>query len=117
MKNLFIAFALTCVTTVALAQHRPGQGHHPTPGGHYYPGPSHGGPGPHYPGPYYPQPYPRPYPTGYACRVALVDRYGRPVRMFFGTTDYNGMCRNALRDCNYEQTRMGAWDLRCVQTR
>jgi hypothetical protein len=123
MKNLLIALVLTCMTSVAFAQYRPGP--RPMPGPHY-PGPSHGGPhypGPHYPGPgprpypgpYYPQPYPHPQPTGYSCRVAMIDRYGRPVRTFFGTTDYNGMCRNALNDCNWEQRRMGAWDLRCVQ--
>ena len=109
MKKFVTALVFTLVTSAAFAQHWPGNGH----------GRGHGGGwrGPQ--GPYYPRPMPRPmpYPRPSAnCRVAMVDRYNRPVRSYWGTRDYySGMCRDALRQCNYDQRMMGNWNLRCVQ--
>lgn len=106
MKKMIAALALTLVTTAALAQHRPG----PRPGPRPMPGPQHR------PRPI-PRPMPRPMPgPSMSCRVTMVDRYNRPIRTFYGQRDWqSGMCRNALRDCNFEQRRMGMWDTRCVQ--
>ena len=43
----------------------------------------------------------------YTCRVDMVDRYGRVVDTFYAQTDYNGMCRDGLRDCNREMRQRG----------
>ncbi len=102
MKKIITALALTLLTTAAFAQHRPGP-HRPRP----MPGPHHRP---------MPRPIPRPMPA--TCRVAMVDRFNRPVRTYWGHRDWQtGMCRDALRDCNFEQRRMGNWNLRCVQIR
>jgi hypothetical protein len=111
MKKIIAALALTLITTAAFAQHRPGP-HRPgpRPGPHHRPAPRP------MPGPYH-RPMPRPIPRNVSCRVAMVDRFNRPVRTYWGTRDWRtGMCRDALRQCNFEQRRMGHWNLRCVQT-
>jgi hypothetical protein len=38
----------------------------------------------------------------YTCRVDMVDMRGRLLDTFYGREDYNGMCRDGLRDCNRE---------------
>jgi len=51
----------------------------------------------------------------YTCRVDLVDRYNRVVQSYYAQTDYNGMCRDGLRDCNYDM-RMRGIQGRCVSS-
>lgn len=50
------------------------------------------------------------------CQVVAVDRYQRIVARFYGNSHpRDRMCRNALRQCNYEVRRRGWWDVRCRQ--
>lgn len=52
------------------------------------------------------------------CQVVAVDRYHRVIARFYGNTNRgNRMCRNALRQCNFEIRRRGWWDARCLQVR
>ena len=52
------------------------------------------------------------------CQVAAVDNFNRVIARFYGQTDWrSGMCRNALRQCNFEIRRRGWWGARCVQLR
>lgn len=63
-----------------------------------------------------PRPRPRPYPGPYrSCQVVAVDYYNRVIARFYGHTDYRGMCRNALHQCNYEIRRRGWYGARCTQ--
>jgi hypothetical protein len=64
-----------------------------------------------------PIPHPRnPYPQN--CTVVAVDRYNRVMAHFWGYTDpRNGMCRDGLRNCNFEIRRRGWYDARCLQVR
>ncbi len=59
---------------------------------------------------------PTPYPQN--CTVVAVDRYNRVIARFWGYTDpRSGMCRDGLRNCNFEIRRRGWYDARCLQTR
>ena len=62
------------------------------------------------------QRYPNPrYST---CQVVMVDRYNRVVQRFYAYTDpRSGMCRDGLRDCNYEIRRRNVYGARCAQVR
>jgi hypothetical protein len=65
-----------------------------------------------------PHPRPRPNPRSAPCTVVAVDRYNRVMAHFYGRTNPgHGMCRDALRNCNYEIRRRGWWDARCLQVR
>lgn len=57
----------------------------------------------------------RPYPT--QCQAAAIDRFNRIIATFWGYSDPRGMCREALRNCNFEIRRRGWYDARCVQLR
>ncbi len=61
-----------------------------------------------------PRPRPAPRPTYRPCQVVMVDRMNRVFRRYRGYTDYNGMCRDSLRQCNYDVQRMGMWGYRCA---
>lgn len=119
MKHVLLALVLVVVSLSTFADpgrghgrgHRGGWGH----GGGYNPGHYRPMPGPgHYrPGPVIvirPR-YPMPMP-GRNCRAVMVDRFDRVVRQYWGYESY-GMCRSALRDCNWDIQRMGAWGYRC----
>lgn len=52
------------------------------------------------------------------CQVAAIDRYHRVIARFYGNSNgRHRMCRNALRQCNFEIRRRGWWGVRCVQIR
>ncbi len=52
------------------------------------------------------------------CQVVAVDHFQRVVARFYGHTNGRSrMCRNALRQCNYEIRRRGWWGVRCAQLR
>ena len=52
------------------------------------------------------------------CQVAAVDRYNRIIARFYGYPEGpNGICRQALRQCNYEVRMRGWYDARCIQYR
>lgn len=51
----------------------------------------------------------------YTCRVDLVDVRGRVINTYYAQTDYNGMCRDGLRDCNYDMRQRGIQG-RCVSS-
>jgi hypothetical protein len=54
----------------------------------------------------------------YSCQVVMVDRYNRIIQRFYAQADYRtGMCRDGLRDCNYEIRRRGLYGVRCAQVR
>jgi hypothetical protein len=54
----------------------------------------------------------------YNCQVVMVDRYNRVVQRFYAQRDYrSGMCRDGLRQCNYEIQRRGLYGRRCAQVR
>lgn len=95
MKKAFFALLLTISVLPAFAQHRPRPVPHPVP---------------------HPRPVPNPYPAN--CTVVAVDRFNRVVANFWGYRDpYSGMCRDALRNCNFEMNRRGWYDVRCMQVR
>lgn len=53
-----------------------------------------------------------------SCQVVMVDRYNRVIQRFFAQTDYRtGMCRDGLRQCNYEIHRRNLYGVRCAQVR
>lgn len=64
-----------------------------------------------------PRPIPRPMPHARMCQVVMTDRVNRVVRRYNARTDFNGMCREGLRQCNYDLNRMGMWGYRCATTR
>lgn len=87
MKKVFFALMFTLSALPALAQHRPR-----------------------------PVPVPSPYPQN--CTVVAVDRWNRVMAHFWGYTDpRTGMCRDGLRNCNFEIRRRGWYDARCLQVR
>lgn len=52
------------------------------------------------------------------CQVVMVDNYNRILMRFYAQRDYRtGMCRDGLRQCNYEMRRRNIWGARCVQYR
>jgi hypothetical protein len=54
----------------------------------------------------------------YSCQVVMVDRYNRIIQRFYAQVDYRtGMCRDGLRDCNYEIRRRGVYGARCATVR
>lgn len=59
---------------------------------------------------------PRPIPSR-SCQVVMTDRLNRVVRRYWGYSNANGMCRDGLRQCNYDLQRMGAWGFRCATVR
>lgn len=52
----------------------------------------------------------------YICRVDLVNSQGRLVQTYTAQSEYNGTCRDGLRDCKRDETRMNIPGARC-QTR
>lgn len=60
---------------------------------------------------------PRPIPPTRMCQVVMTDRYNRVVRRYWGNMNGNGMCREGLRQCNYDLNRMGMWGFRCATVR
>ncbi len=66
--------------------------------------------------PAFAQNYPGPYPT--TCQVVAVDRFNRVIARFYARPDWQtGMCREGLRQCNFEIRRRGWYDARCLQLR
>lgn len=52
------------------------------------------------------------------CQVVMIDRYNRVIQRFFAQTDYRtGMCREGLRQCNYEIQRRNLYGVRCATVR
>lgn len=51
------------------------------------------------------------------CKVDLVDYRGFTMRTFTASQDYNGTCRDALRDCNREKKVRGAQGVKCKTRR
>lgn len=64
-----------------------------------------------------PIPRPMPRPQMRPCQVVMTDRVNRVVRRYHAWTDYNGMCREGLRQCNWDLNRMGMWGYRCATVR
>ena len=58
------------------------------------------------------------FAQSYSCQVVAVDRYNRILMRFHARTDWQtGMCREGLRQCNFEIRRRNMWDARCMQVR
>lgn len=54
----------------------------------------------------------------YNCQVIMIDRYNRVLQRFYAQADYRtGMCREGLRQCNYEIQRRGIYGARCATLR
>lgn len=52
------------------------------------------------------------------CQVVMVNQYHRIVGRFNGYRDYrNGICRDALRNCNYEIQSRRIYGVRCLEVR
>lgn len=110
MKHVIFALVLFVTSLSVFAQRHPGPRHGR---GH---GPVVVRPIPR-PGPHYPVPRPHPNPAPRFCEVVMTDRVNRVVRRYRGTSDWNGMCRDGLRQCNYDLQRMGMWGYRCATVR
>lgn len=53
-----------------------------------------------------------------SCQVVMVDRYNRVIQRFYAQADYrSGMCRDGLRNCNYEIRLRNIYGARCAQVR
>ncbi len=123
MKHVIFALVLFVMSLSVFAQRHPGNrgnGHYRPAPGHHVPSPGHHVPGPvvirrPIPGPHYPHPVPHPAPR--FCEVVMTDRVNRVVRRYRGTSDWNGMCREGLRQCNYDLQSMGMWGYRCATVR
>ncbi len=109
MKHVIFALVLFVTSLSVFAQRHPG--HHNRGHGHYRPAPGH-----HRPGPVIVI-RPRPLPPTRSCQVVMTDRVNRVVRRYWGNSDWNGMCRDGLRQCNYDLQRMGMWGYRCATVR
>lgn len=52
----------------------------------------------------------------YNCQVVMIDRYNRVIDRFYARRDpRTGMCREGLRQCNYELQRRPIYGARCAQ--
>lgn len=111
MKNALLALIVFAIALPTFAQRRPGPNHGRGPHGPVVVRPiPHPGPRP------MPYPVPRPAPTR-SCQVVMTDRVNRVVQRYHSWTDFNGMCREGLRQCNYDLQRMGGWGYRCATVR
>ncbi len=124
MKHVIFALVLFVTSLSVFAQRHPGN--HNRGNGHYRPAPGHHRPIPgHNRGPVVirPRPVPpviirpRPLPPTRSCQVVMTDRVNRVVRRYWGQSNGNGMCRDGLRQCNYDLQRMGMWGYRCATVR
>lgn len=117
MKRALLSLVVFIVSLSVVADPgRPGR-HHRNPGHHRGPAPHR--PAPHRPLPpvvIRPRPIPRPAPSR-VCRVVMTDRMNRVVRRYQGWSDYNGQCRDGLRQCHFDLQRMGMWGYRCATVR
>lgn len=53
-----------------------------------------------------------------SCRVIMVDRMNRILQTYYAQSDYRtGMCRDGLRQCNFDIQRRNVFGARCVQLR
>lgn len=124
MKHALVALVLFVMALPTFADDpRPGRGHGR---GHYRPGTGHHRP--HRPGPVVIRPRPRrplppvvirprPMPRPRTCEVVMTDRFNRVVRRYWGHSSPRSMCREGLRQCQWDLNRMGAWGYRCATVR
>ena len=113
MKHALLALVLFVVSLSTFADDpRPGRHHRPRPGHHRGPVVIRPRPVP----PVIIRPRPIPYPSR-SCQVVMTDRVNRVVRRYWGHSNGNGMCRDGLRQCNYDLQRMGMWGYRCATVR
>jgi hypothetical protein len=54
----------------------------------------------------------------YSCQVVMIDRYNRVIQRYYAQADWRtGMCRDGLRNCNYDLRIRNIYGARCATVR